>query len=204
MAAGSRALSWAALEAAHLGNAPTGRFTLDLERLFEDHYGVSDHALPAPLPDLPHLQLLHDQIEGRAAVQHDEWDGLERKGTTVLAATGVVLALVVNNAKAFDAYPPPAPTLFIVTLALLALGVGAGVITLWPREFKVAPEPGQLLAGYTAQPSDYTLARVLKTKADAFDVNVTRVRPKLWAIRAQLLLLAAAGGLLFVVLLIGR
>lgn len=157
-----------------------------------------------PLPPLEHLQLLHDQIEGRIALQHAEWDGLERKGTTVLAATGVVLALVVNNAKALEAYPAPAPSLFIVTLALLAAGIGAGVIALWPREFNVAPEPSPLLSGYTAHASDFTLATLIKTKAQAYDDNRSRKRPKLWAIRAQLLLLAAAGGLLFVVLWIGR
>lgn len=153
---------------------------------------------------MEHLQLLHDQIEGRLAVQHDEWDGLERKGTTVLAATGVVLGLVVNNAAAFKAYPAPAPTLFLAALAVLALGIAAGVVTLWPREFRVAPEPGPLLESYAAKASDYTLARVAKTKAEAFALNQSSVRPKLRAIRAQLLLLAAAGGMLFVVLLIGR
>jgi hypothetical protein len=150
------------------------------------------------------MQLLHDQIEGRSNVQHAEWDGLERKGTTVLAATGVVLGLAVNNAATFKAYPAPGPTLFLAALAALALGIGAGVVTLWPREFQVAPQPGPLLEGYTAQPTDYTLARLLRTKADAFGTNEATKRPKLWAIRAQLLLLAAAGGLLFVVLWIGR
>jgi hypothetical protein len=177
---------------------------LDLERPFDDDCDVSSAPSTAPLPSPEHLRLLHDQIEARNGLQHDEWDGLERKGTTVLAATGVMLALVVNNAKSFEAYPAPAPTLFIGTLALLALGIGAGVVTLWPRDFKVAPEPAPLLEGYTAEATDYTLARVLRSKAAAFEVNESSKRPKLWAIRAQLLLLAAAGGLLFLVLWIGR
>lgn len=169
-----------------------------------DNSEASTAPAVAPLPPEEHLQLLHDQIEGRLGLQHDEWDGLERKATTVLAATGVLLGLAVNNAKAFEAYPAPAPGLYVAALAALALGIGAGVVTLWPREFNVAPEPGPLLTAYTAQASDYTLARVLRTKADAFSANEATKRPKVRAIRAQLLLLAAAGGFLFAVLWIGR
>lgn len=157
-----------------------------------------------PLPSQEHLELLHEQIEARNGLQHAEWDGLERKATTVLAVTGVLLGLAVNNVKAFEAYPEPAPRLFLAALAALALGLLAGVAALWPRRFKVAPEPGPLLEGYVAEASDYTLARVLRTKADAFAENEGRVRPKLWAARVQLLCLAAAGGLLFIVLSIGK
>ena len=158
---------------------------------------------PAPLPSLDHLELLHGQIEGRIELQRTEWDGLERKGTTVLAATGVVLGLVVNNAETFRAFPAPAPTIFLAALGTLALGLLAGVVSLWPREFKVAPEPTQLLDKYAAESTEYTLGRVLTTKAGAFSENQDRVRPKLWAIRVQLLILAAAGCLLFLVLWIG-
>lgn len=122
----------------------------------------------------------------------------------MLAATGVLLGLAVNNASAFETYPAPAPALFLVALAALALGVGAGVITLWPREFKVAPEPGPLLKGYTAAATDYTLAQVLQNKAGAIAINEGKRRPKVLAIRFQLVLVAAAGGLLFAVLWIGR
>lgn len=57
----------------------------------------------SPDPWEPQRRLLLGQIEGRLRVQFDELDGLDRKATTVLAATGVTLGLVVNNTTHFAA-----------------------------------------------------------------------------------------------------
>lgn len=78
------------------------------------------------------------------------------------------MGLVVNNAGAFAATPSPGPTLFIVALCALVVGLVAGVITLWPREFKVVPQPGPFLDRYGGAATDLTMGTLVRTKADAF------------------------------------
>jgi hypothetical protein len=156
----------------------------------------------APLPDLEHLRLLLDQVDQRIAYQRDEWDGLDRKATTVLATTGVVLGLVVNNAGAFAATPSPGPTLFIVALCALVVGLVAGVITLWPREFKVVPQPGPFLDRYGGAATDLTMGTLVRTKADAFQDNLPTLIWKLRALRAQMGLLTGASVVLVIVLVL--
>jgi hypothetical protein len=157
---------------------------------------------PEP-PTLAHLTLLLAQVDARLADQRSEWDGLDRKGTTVLAATGVLLGLVVNNAAAFRAYPAPAPDVYLASAAVLVLGLAAGVVNLVPRRFRAAPEPPHLL-DYAGQGSEHTVGTLLTTKAKAFKINADQVVWKVRAVRAQLALLVIAGGLLAWLLWIGR
>jgi hypothetical protein len=154
---------------------------------------------PAPPVPLEHLTMMLAQLDARLGYQREEWDGLDRKGTNILATTGVVLGLVVNNAKAFQAYPDPAPIVYAAALAVLAAGLAAGVATLWPRDFKVVPEPKGLL-GYADKDSAFTVGTLITTKADAFTHNRGPLLWKTRTVRAQMLLLAIAAGLMFVIL----
>ena len=154
---------------------------------------------PASRAQLEHLTMMLAQLDARLGYQREEWDGLDRKGTSILATTGVVLGLVVNNAKTFQAYPDPAPTVFALAMAVLALGLAAGVATLWPRDFKVVPEPKGLL-GYADKASDFTVGTLITTKAEAFTRNRGPLRWKTWTVRAQMLLLAIEAGLMFAIL----
>jgi hypothetical protein len=156
----------------------------------------------APLPDLDHLKLLDAAVEGRLAAQHDEWDGIERKGTTILGATGVLLGLVVNNGGNLGAYPGPAPLLFGLAVLALSAGVLAGVVTIWPRDFAIVPEPADLLDVYAAKATDFTIGTLLRTKQKAFEKNRRGLQPKVLAIRAQLILLAVGAVALLLVLTI--
>jgi len=94
---------------------------------------------PVRLPTVEHLTLLEREMAAALTRQREAWDGLDRKGTTIMATTGVLLGLVVNNAETFQAYRDPAPTAFGVALAMLVLGIDAGLATLWPRAFTVVP-----------------------------------------------------------------
>src|SRR5688572_13156410 len=80
---------------------------------------------------LEQRRLLLEQVEGRLDVQFDELDGLDRKATTVLAATGVTLGLVINNASDFASSPCPVPWVFYGALVVLAIGLIAGVVAMW-------------------------------------------------------------------------
>ena len=81
----------------------------------------------SPDPWEPQRRLLLEQVEGRLRVQFDELDGLDRKATTILAATGVTLGLVVNNTDDFAKAKDPVPFLFYAALVVLAAGLIAGV-----------------------------------------------------------------------------
>jgi hypothetical protein len=158
----------------------------------------------APLPDLEHLRLLLDQVDQRIADQRDEWDGLERKATAVLATTGVLLGLVVNHAEAFVATRSPGPTLFVVALTALVGGLIAGVMTLWPRRFTAVPEPGPFLDRHSGAATDFTMGTLVSTKADAFKANLPTLRRKLWLVRTQMGLLSGASVLFVVVVVLGE
>jgi hypothetical protein len=151
---------------------------------------------PPPDRTLEQRRLLLDQVEGRLKVQSEELDGLDRKATTILGATGVVLGLVISNASDFATSPCPVPYLFYGALVVLAAGLVAGVWTLWPRSFQVVPEPGPFLAEHQSKTPEHTIGELVKTKADVFVFNKKVVETKADRIRLQMVLLALGGILL--------
>lgn len=155
---------------------------------------VTDAAEYDPTRDQRHLLL--EQVEGSLRVQSDEMDGLDRKVTTVLAATGVILGLVINNAEDFANSPPVVVVTFYAALVVLAAGVVAGVISLWPRRFGFVPEPRPFLDQHATRLPEFTLGELANTKADAFGDNTAVVKTKVNRLRAQMVLLAAGGALL--------
>jgi hypothetical protein len=150
------------------------------------------------LPDrtLEQRRLLLEQVEGRLKVQFDELDGLDRKATTVLAATGVTLGLVINNAGHFASSPIPVPWVFYGALVVLAAGLVAGVVTLWPRDVQVVPDPGPFLEQHQTSLAEPILAELISTKALAFAENHPIARTKGDRVRIQMVLLALGGALL--------
>lgn len=152
----------------------------------------------AKLARLDHLNTILAQIDTRLEGQVEEWDGLDRKGTAIMATTGVVLGLVVNNAKAFQGYPEPAPTVFNGALAILAAGLAAGVATLWPRGFKAVPDPDGLVR-YADEETEALVGTLISTKAEAFKRNGSVMNWKARTVRVQMVLLSAAAILLFLI-----
>jgi hypothetical protein len=151
---------------------------------------------PSPDPTLDQRRLLLEQLDARMETQSDELDGLDRKATTVLVATGVLLGLVVNNARDFPTSPPLLPLALYGSLAVLAVALFAGVWSLWPSRFAVVPEPGPFLAQYATRMPVDTMGELLSTKADAFNGNAKVARKKANRLRFQMVLLAVGGGLL--------
>jgi hypothetical protein len=160
--------------------------------------------MSGPLPDVDHLHLLLDQVDQRTRYQRDEWDGLDRKATTTLATAGVVLGLVVNNAPSFVGTPSPGPFAFVLALGALVLALAAGVAALWPRDFRVVPDPVSFLDAYAGQPTDVTVGTLVSTKAKYFEENRGPLRTKLRLLRAQMALVSVAGGLLAYVLVLAE
>lgn len=154
--------------------------------------------IAAPSSDsiLNQRRLLLEQVDGRLKVQSDEMDGLDRKATTVLAATGVVVGLIVNNTDHFATSPDLVSWVFYGALVVLAAGLVAGVRALWPRDFIVVPEPGPLLDAHATKAPEETMGELLTTKAEAFRLNVPVTKTKSNRIRVQMVLLALGGGLL--------
>jgi hypothetical protein len=152
-----------------------------------------------PLPPdrtLEQWRLLLEQTEGRLTLQSDEMDGLDRKATTVLAATGIVLGLVINNADSFATSQPPVLLLFYGALVVLAAGIVWGVRALWPQDWRVVPEPGPLIDKHKTLLPEFTTGELLTTKAKAFEHNVPVTQTKANRIRVQMVLLALGGVLL--------
>ena len=154
--------------------------------------------IEAPPPDrtLEQRSLLLEQVDARLTLQSDEMDGLDRKATTMLAATGVVLGLVINNADGFAASPCPVPWLFYGALVVLAVGLVAGVYSLWPQDWCVVPEPGPLIDKHKTLMPEFTIGELLTTKKEAFEHNVPVTQTKAHRIRIQMVLLALGGVLL--------
>ena len=149
-----------------------------------------------PDPTLDQRQLLLEQVDGRLNIQFDELDGLDRKATTILAATGVLLGLVINNADNFATAPRFVSWVFYSALAVLAGGLAAGVLALWPREVQVVPDPKSFLEQHGESMPVDILGELISTKTLAFDINFKVARKKGVRVRIQMLLLASGGGLL--------
>ena len=97
-------------------------------------WAVYSGRVSTPSPGPEQLRLLNDLVQSRLQLQTDELDSLDRKATTVLAGTGVLLGLVVNNVATFaTSVSPVPPWLFYASLVCLAPGLLAGLWTLWPR-----------------------------------------------------------------------
>lgn len=154
--------------------------------------------IDAPPPDrtLEQRRLLLEQVEARLKVQMDEFDGLDRKATTVLAAAGIVLGLVINNASDFARSTGPVTWVFYGALVVLSVGLVAGVFALWPRDVQVVPELGPFLEQHGTSLPEHTLGELISSKATAFKVNGDVARTKGERVRLQMVLLALGGGLL--------
>jgi hypothetical protein len=154
--------------------------------MMESMVGVSN-------PPREQLGLLNEELQGRATLQSSELEGLDRKASTMLAGTGVVLGLVVNNVDRFQAVAAAPRLVFFASLAVLAVGVVAGVIALWPRRVKVVPSPRGLVQGYYARDHDDTLANLVSIRLRALEENKNVSTGKVWALRAQMSLFAIGG-----------
>jgi hypothetical protein len=170
-----------------------------IERLFQSRaWLVTIRRVTDALPPnrLEQRRLLLEQVEGRLEVQLQELDGLDRKATTVLAATGVLLGLVINNAGDFATSPSPVPWVFYGALAVLAVALFAGVRTLWPIKISVVPEPRPFLDQHAAKRPEETMGELANTKAEAFRKNAVFTRTKGDQLRLQMVLLALGGSFL--------
>ncbi len=147
-------------------------------------------------PPRDQLELLNEELHKRAELQSDELEGLDRKASTVLGATGVVLALVVNNARQFHTVSGEARNVFFGSLVILAVGLVVGLLTLFPRDIKVVPNPRHLLEQYYAASTEETLAQLAVTRLRAFEENRGFSLRKGWGVRAQIVLLASGGTIL--------
>ncbi len=96
------------------------------------------------LPSRDLLELLDREVRGRLDYQLTEVDGLDTKATTVLAASGVFLGLVVTGTKAI-VHPALVTTVTLDTaLLVLTVCLFIGAYVIWPREVRVVPKvPGR-------------------------------------------------------------
>jgi hypothetical protein len=123
-------------------------------------------------------------------------EALDRKASTMLAGTGVVLALIVNNIDQFRSAACGPRYLYYGALMSLTAALVAGVFALWPRKAKVVPSPRGLVEGYYAREHDDTLASLVATRLRAAEVNKNLAKWKVRALEAQMVLLAVGGGAL--------
>ena len=160
--------------------------------------------IPPPDLTLDQRRLLLEQVEGRLGFEFDAIDGIDRKATGLLAATLVVLGLVLSNVGDFAGSSNAVSLVFYGALVVLAVGLFAGVYSLWPRSFWAVPEPGPLLEQHATKTPEWTLGELLSTKAEAFRLNAQISKSKTGRLRAQMFLLAAGGGLLVVAYVLER
>jgi hypothetical protein len=148
------------------------------------------------LPDYPpreQLVLLNEELHGRAGLQSDELEGLDRKASTMLAGTGVVLAVVINNVNQFQLTGCEARDLFYGSLVSLSAALFAGVVALWPRQIRVIPSPRGLVERYYAKGYDETLANLVSSRLKAAELNKNISVGKVRALKFQMVLVALGG-----------
>lgn len=153
------------------------------------------------LPSRELLGLLDREVRGRLDYQLTEVDGLDTKATTVLAASGVFLGLVVTGTKA-SVHPALVTTLTLdAALLVLTVCLFIGAYVIWPREVRVVPNPTELVTNYTGKSLEKTLADLIGTRKDAYVLNGPLLRKKSFWLKGQMLGLAFAGALIAVSLL---
>lgn len=108
-------------------------------------------------PHIDQLELLHGLLAEREAGQADELEGLDPKATTVWAANGVVLGLVLNSYNLFESSSALVYSVSVGSLVGLGSGLIAGIATLWPVSRNIVPRPGRLIQGYYAKDKTETL-----------------------------------------------
>jgi hypothetical protein len=153
-------------------------------------------AAPPPDPTTEQRRLLLEQVEGTLRVQADAFDAMDRKVATVVAATGFLLGLVINNADHFAKARDGVTLVFYLALIALAAAFVVGLSALWPREIGLVPEPEPFLQQHaTRLPAD-TLGELVSTKALVYGNNREVSQSKFGLLRWQTFLLAVGGVLL--------
>jgi hypothetical protein len=176
---------------------------LDIEHPFGTLVGMTGHGVTSVNPPHEQLDLLAKELDSRVKSESAEYEGLDRKATATLAATGVVFGLVINNADQFAASLSGPRNLYNASLVLLVLGLVAGVRSMWPRRAAIVPKPRNLIADYYKRQRDDTLAALIATRVEAFGLNANIADGKLKWLRFQMGLLCC-GGIALVVAFIAR
>jgi hypothetical protein len=147
-------------------------------------------------PPREQLTLLNQELVSRSRVQLDELDGLDRKASTFVAATGVVLGLVGNNANSFASSADLVRYAFLAAVLLFAFSLICGLFEFWPRRLLTVPDGQGLVDKYYALLPEPTLASLVSTRADALRNNDTACIEKFHWLRRQMLCFAIGSGLL--------
>ncbi len=162
-----------------------------LERLLERRVPVPRQ--PDPPDRVGQLELLNEQITARLTRQLEEISALDNKATTILAANGVVLGLVISSLDVFASTGCAARLALYAALVVLATGLVAGVWMLWPVNWKLVPKPRPLVDGYRSQTRAKTLGALIAFRVRAYETNQPLQHKKQFRLRAQMLLLVASG-----------
>jgi hypothetical protein len=141
-------------------------------------------------PDPQQLELLHSETLKREVEQGEEWDGLDRKATTVWSATGVAFGLVVNSAADFSGTASWTFSVFAASLLILVVGLLVGILTLHSRERIVVPKSETLVQRYYQASRSETLAVLISTRVAAYGMNSGVARSKDGRLRVQMSLFA--------------
>jgi hypothetical protein len=150
------------------------------------------------------LRFLLAQIEGRSSAQADAFDALDRKATTILAASGVLLGLAITSRAALANPSAVVSTAYDVALVMLVLGLIEGVSVLWTQGFTFVPEPRPFLDDAYGKTLDETLPTLLANKRDAFERNAQLNHHKDARLRLQMAVLIVGGTVLFAAQLLLR
>lgn len=151
-----------------------------------------------PVSDVTTTQrrLLLEQVEGSLKVQSDAHDALDRKVATVVAATGFLLGLVINNTSDFAAARDGVTFAFYLALIALAVALVIGLAALWPRPFGLVPEPEPFLEKHATKLLPEIVGVLISTKARVYGDNKEVARSKYKLLRWQTFLLAVGGVML--------
>lgn len=158
------------------------------------------------------LDLAYDEAKGLIHVQMQEIDRLDTKASTLLAASGLILSVLISGqalgifslagrgigfaVNRVDHVLLASASLFIMISLVL------GVMALWVRCYKLAPHPKTMRSKYLDWPEEQTKLQVLHNIVCAFGVNASIISTKITRLKYGLSFFAVRTALLVIIFVV--
>ena len=165
--------------------------------------------------DSPSLDVLHEQAEWALDRAHERADGIDAKTGAILTTSGLLIAGVTVLQSAISSHvgalPPGAPAPWWEIAARVLTGVTAVsfvavlvlcIITMWPRDYTIAPSPTQLRKKYLGRHEKITKVVVMNERVKAYKPTMKTVDRKARYMTGAFIALGVEGGILAIILMI--
>lgn len=140
----------------------------------------------------PSLDLLYSETKRAFDAQHDQIDKLDAKIGLVLGASGIMLAVLFDNAVGGQERRDLTDVLLSLAVVGVAVSAVCSLVALWVRTFGQVPHPRKVAEHGISADESVTKADLLAGFIKSYCANEAAVKGKVrWLNRAACLLVAA-------------